>query len=181
VHALPSSQSEFVLQPPPGSVVAVHRGVQNSFGSGHVPVVEHGSPVQRSPIVSKQPAAAVQAPACARQTAARWRSQSLPYVVPSQPQTGSKTAGHASGRVMHTPPVLEQLPAWHSQNWAVPQSASALQVRHGMAPGPSGHAAAASRRTRTAQRRGSVLPRTARFTTDAAHLAYVARGAQQLH
>jgi hypothetical protein len=74
---------------PPAGGGGVQRGVQNVFGSGQRVPVEHGSPVQANAMVSKQPPSiAPHCPSRSLQTPVARRSQSLPYVVPSQPQTG---------------------------------------------------------------------------------------------
>src|SRR5262245_4390681 len=59
------------------------------------------------------------APACRADTPAACRSQSLPYVLLSQPQTGAYTSGQASAWTLHTPvasAIELQTPSSNSQN-----------------------------------------------------------------
>jgi hypothetical protein len=158
-----------------------HAGEQNSFGSGHPLPGEQMAPVHAPAMVSKQPPLATQAPACSLHTPACRRRQSLPYVVPSQPQTGATASVQTSGRTVQTPAVFVQLPRRHSQNAPAGQSLSASQVVHTLDAATSGHACATSRRTFLAHRPGKTCARCAARSSAATQVAYPWCGAQQLH
>jgi hypothetical protein len=79
-------------------------GLQNSPAAGHGWSGPHASPVQPPALRSKQPPASAHRPSRRLQTPAARRRQSFAKVVPSQPQTGATTSGHAGGLVTHTPP-----------------------------------------------------------------------------
>jgi hypothetical protein len=157
-----------------------HAGEQNWFGSGHPTSGEHASPVQLPAMVSKQPPEATHGPSCSLQAPACCRSQSFPYVVPLQPQTGKTTSGQTCGRSVQTPPDWVQLPTRHWQNSSAPQSASALHDRQATGVGV-GQARATCRRVLETQRPGSAFARSAPFKTVATQAAYRECGAQQSH